>query len=111
MFGNTEMGRHYDKTRPEGGKERVSTHASEGAESDKDMKDVVAEHGPAERMEMHSHHPDGHVHKATHHDHESASKHVDEAFGKESEPEDMDGEHEEPDGDEAAMPSIPGLRG
>lgn len=81
-FGNHEMGKHYDKTRP-----AAPHHAKEpkdsGGEGEQDMNEVVAEHGPAQHMEMISHHQDGHKHKAVHHDAESAHQHVSTAFQEE----------------------------
>lgn len=110
-FGNDEMGKHYDKTREPESKPAMDKGGKEGKEGEhEDMKEVVAEHGPATKMEMHSHHEDGHVHKAEHHDHESASKHVDHAFGEE--PAGNEDGMDKPAGDEmGAFPGggIPGM--
>lgn len=108
-FGNHEMGKHYDATRP---KKKAESDEG-GGEHEQDMDGVVAEHGPAEHVEIHSHHADGHVHHATHHDAHSAHEHVSKAF---DEGEESEGEHEaeepeaEPVGDDGGMPSIPGMR-
>lgn len=105
-FGNIEHGRHYDATRP--GTEKTKVAEQDKGAEEPDMKDVVAEHGPAEHMEMHSHHADGHVHKATHHDSHSAHEHVDKAF---DEGEESEGMHEHEDGEEAKAPAmgLPGI--
>lgn len=109
MFENREMGAHYDRTRP-----KAKESDEGGGEHEQDMDGVVAEHGPAEHVEIHSHHADGHVHKATHHDAHSAHEHVSKAF---DEGEESEGAHEADEGDEAepmstggGIPSIPGMR-
>src|SRR5271154_3738558 len=86
-YENKEMQRHYDKTHKEGGGKKMSGmgggehHEPDGDEGgEKDMHDVVAEHGPASHVEIHSHHEDGHVHKAKHHDAMSAHEHIDAAM-------------------------------
>lgn len=87
-FGNREMQKHYDSTRP-AAKSDDGNKGSGHEEPDGDeqpIEDSVAEHGPAEHVEMHTHHSDGHVHKSKHHDAESAHEHVGKAFGEESEP-------------------------
>jgi len=102
-FGNHEQGKHYDSSRSEPKGPKVKPEP-EGEHQEENMQDVVSEHGPAEHVEIHSHHEDGHVHKSKHHDAHSARNHVSMAFGEQPE------EHAEPDGDEhAAMqaPSIP----
>jgi hypothetical protein len=82
-FGNREMQKRYDESRP---KEKDEPKAHEEPDGDEQpIEDSVAEHGPAEHVEMHTHHADGHVHKSTHHDAESAHDHVGKAF-EESEP-------------------------
>jgi hypothetical protein len=104
-FGNSEMGRHYDATRP-------AMKAADGEKDgkEKDMDDVVSEHGPAEHVEIHSHHEDGHVHKATHHTAPEAKEHIDKAFDEEGdEEESMPGKHGDPDGDEGGGMGIPGM--
>jgi len=109
-FGNHEMGRHYDATRGNAA-DVGEKEEPEEKDGETEIEDAVKEHGPAEKIEMHTHHEDGHVSKHTHHDKESAHRHVDEAMGERD-----DEEHGEPDGDEAmgggesAMPAIPGLR-
>jgi len=55
----------------------------DGEEQEQPMEDVVAEHGPAQEVEVSSKHEDGHVHKSKHHDAKSASDHVHKAFGEE----------------------------
>lgn len=109
MFGNNAMGQRYDESRKPKAKE------SDGGEHEQEdgasIEDHVAEHGPADHVEIHSHHG-GKVHKSTHHDAQSAHEHVSKAFGEEPE----ENEHQEPDGDEAesmageGMPAIPGMR-
>jgi hypothetical protein len=91
-YENKEMQRHYERTRPkEGHGERANPrgeHHEPENEGDgaKDIHDVVAEHGPAEHVEIHSHHEDGHVHKAKHHDAQSAHQHIDTAMGQSETP-------------------------
>lgn len=109
-FGNREMQKHYDSTRPaaksDDGEEKGSDEHEEPDGDEQPIEDSVAEHGPAEHMEMHTHHADGHVHKSKHHDAESAHDHVGKAFGEESEPMADDG------GSSAGMSSaIPTMRG
>jgi hypothetical protein len=86
-YENKEMQRHYENTRAKGSGEKKSagSHNREQSEHEEEspIEDVVAEHGPAEHMEIHSHHEDGHVHKMTHHDAESAHHHVAGAFEEE----------------------------
>ena len=70
------------------GMEAHSHMVHEGGEhedGEQNIEDVVSEHGPAEHVEIHSHHKDGHVHKAKHHDSASAREHVSKAFGEEPE--------------------------
>jgi hypothetical protein len=123
-FGNHEMGRHYDKTRPEPktkAKEDEGEGEVEREDSDMPMGDVVAEHGVAHKSEIKAdedgehtvttHHEDGHKHVSHGHDAHSAHMHSMHAMTGE-EPEGM--EHEEPDGDEGEeeeAPMIPGMRG
>lgn len=103
-FGNHEMGRHYDATRP-------AKEDGEGKDGDSEhsIEEHVEEHGPADHVEIHSHHG-GQVHKSTHHDAESAHEHISKAFGEAEAGSSK--EHGEPDGDEAEMSEgIPGFRG
>jgi len=94
-FGNHEMGKHYDATRPEPKEEEADK--GEHEEGEQDIQDVVSEHGPAEHVEISSHHKDGHVHKSKHHDGHSARSHVSQAFGEEPEHEaEAPMEHESP---------------
>ena len=81
-FGNMEMRNHYDRTRPE---QKQEESGGEHEDGEQNIEDVVSEHGPAEHVEIHSHHKDGHVHKAKHHDSASAREHVSKAFGEEPE--------------------------
>jgi len=102
-FGNREMGKHYDSTRPKA--KPPSSEGQEREEAEPDMDQVVSEHGPAEHMEIHSHHGDGHVHKSKHHDSHSAHQHVAKAFGEEPQ------EQESPMGEQSEPMAIPGMRG
>jgi len=87
-YENKEMQRHFESTRSKGGGGKISHmgggkehHEPDGDEGgEKDVHDVVAEHGPAKHVEIHSHHEDGHVHKAKHHDAMSAHEHIDAAM-------------------------------
>jgi hypothetical protein len=86
-YENKEMQRHYENTRAKGSGEKKSVGSRDREQSEHEeespIEDVVAEHGPAEHMEISSHHEDGHVHKMTHHDAESAHHHVAGAFQEE----------------------------
>ncbi len=62
-------------------------------EEEQPIEDVVREHGPAEHVEIHSHHKDGHVHKSVHHHHDSAHQHISHAMGEHQ-------QHAEPDADD-----------
>lgn len=79
-FENREMQARHDESHAE---PKMAEHEADGEKES--MRDVVDEHGPAEKMEITTHHADGHKHKSVHHDHESASKHVAHAFGEEPE--------------------------
>jgi hypothetical protein len=103
-FGNHEMGKRYDESRPKAGPAEREMGGEE--EHEQPIEEAVEEHGPAEHVEVHVHHKDGHVHKSKHHDAESAREHVSKAFGDEGEHAGM----EHGGGEEAAMPSaIPGM--
>lgn len=110
-FGNMEMERHYNSTRGNPADQVTPKHKSEEKQDfperdDQPIEDSVDEHGPAEHIEMHTHHKDGHVHKSMHHDHQSAHEHVSKAFGEEQP------EHEAGEADEYNEPSsIPTLNG
>ncbi len=112
-FGNREMQKHYDSTRGNsadrmGKQEAKAEPDHEEPDGDEQpIEDSVDEHGPAEHIEMATHHKDGHVHKSKHHDHQSAREHVSKAFGEEEQP-----MHEAGDADEYHQPSsIPTLGG
>lgn len=81
-FENREMQQRHNESHPEG-KMKAAEHEAEGEKES--MRDVVDEHGPATKMEIHTTHEDGHKHKSVHHDHESAKEHVAHAFGEEPE--------------------------
>lgn len=104
-FGNTEQGRHYDRTRKAVTEKDEPAERAEHAEPDGDEQPIeqsVEEHGPVEHIEMHSHHKDGHVHKSKHHDGASAHEHIEKAMPQpqaEPEPQAM-----------AAPAGIPGMR-
>lgn len=104
-FEHEGRARGYDRDHPV--KKTAATGKGEHSESggeheEKDIHSVVAEHGKANKMVMHSHHADGHVHSAEHHDAGSAHAHIDAAMGE---------GQQEPDGDETGMPgmSVPGM--
>jgi hypothetical protein len=82
-YENKEMQKHYESTRPkEGGDKKTMSKMGGGHEehdSEQNIHDVVAEHGPADHVEIHSHHG-GHVHKQKHHDAASAHAHIDAAM-------------------------------
>lgn len=83
MFGNREMEKHYKSTRGNPADKMSAEPESKGEpEQEQPIEDSVDEHGPAEHIEMHTHHKDGHVHKSKHHDHQSAHDHVSKAFGE-----------------------------
>jgi hypothetical protein len=95
-FENKEMQKRYDSSRmPEakGGGDDEEMDAKGGEDGGEDSaEDVVAEHGPADSMEMTSHHADGHKHKAHHHSPEEAHEHLDKMMPMgESEHEDAGG--------------------
>jgi hypothetical protein len=103
-YGNHEINRasrrsagmHAPKPAPEPG---------QGGE-EQPIEDVVNAHGPAEHLEIHSHHKDGHVHKSVHHHPDSAHHHVSAAMVEHE-------QHSEPDGDEGksmGMAAIPPMQ-
>jgi hypothetical protein len=100
-FGNREMQKRYDESRPKAEKEGKGSKDGEEHE-EKPIEDVVSEHGPADHVEIHSHHGDGHVHKSSHHSAMEAHDHVSKAFDEEGGGM-GEGEHHEPDGDEGEM--------
>ena len=107
-FGNHEMGKRYDSSRPKKSDDGEKEEKDGKGGEPEDMSDVVAEHGPAEHVVIHSHHSDGHVHKSEkHHDAESAHAHVSKAFDEEMPMSEPDGDE---GGGEMAVPSIPGMR-
>ena len=126
-FGNNEMGKHYDSTRP-AGTSKPSGPNTDGVQSESHADDgpqheVVAEHGTATHTEIHgpektddgthhvhSHHEDGHKHVSKGHDVHSAHAHSKHMHTGEAEG--MGEAHEEPDGDEVAgeePAEIPGM--
>ena len=134
-FGNTEMGRHYDKTRA-GAKDDEEKKGGEGNEADDGggdgeetpMHEVVAEHGTAHTSHIQEENDGHHSVKTTHEDghkhtshknadgepHDIHSAHAHSMHAMTGEEQDGGGmEHEEPDGDEGEMaaPMIPGMRG
>lgn len=127
-FGNHEMGKHYDSSRPAEAKAPANKESGAMSESHADdgpQHEVVSEHGPATHTEIHgpektgdgshhvhSHHEDGHHHVSKGHDVESAHDHSEHMMGGEA-PAEGEG-HEEPDGDEATRfdveDAIPGMK-
>lgn len=102
-FANHQVGKYYDEVKKP--KAAVAEH-DEPDGDEKGPEDVAAEHGAAHTVEIHSHHPDGHVHKAEHHHPEEAADHVHKIMGQ-GEPD----EDDEPDGDEfASQVHIPGFQ-
>lgn len=101
QFENREMQSHFEKSRPEGGS-KMESKGGEHEGHEENMRDVVEEHGPAEEVEIHSRHADGHVHKSKGHDHASAKKHMSEAFGEEPEEESQ----EAPEHEGASIPTM-----
>lgn len=109
MFGNKEMERHYKSTRGNPADKMSGETKTEEPEDreEQPIEESVDEHGPAEHIEMATHHKDGHVHKSKHHDHQSAHEHVTKAFGEQPEM-----QHEAGDAAEYSQPSsIPTLGG
>lgn len=107
QFENREMQQHFDKSRGEsaGAGKMKAEDSGEREGHEENMKDVVEEHGPAEEVEIHSHHADGHVHKSKGHDHASGKKHMAEAFGEE--PEEAEAEPSEtPEHESASIPTM-----
>ena len=64
---------------------------AEGGGMEQSPEEVASQHGPADHLEITSHHKDGHRHTMHHHHPDSAHQHVDAAMG---------GGHSEPEGDE-----------
>lgn len=88
-FANHQEGKHYDEVK--GPKASATETLDDHEEPDGDEQapeDVAAEHGAAHTVEVHSHHPDGHVHKAVHRHPEEASDHVHKIMGDEQQPDD-----------------------
>lgn len=96
-FGNRQQMKAYDE-RPVKKESKAAAHAEpDGDEgSDQPIEEVVAEHGPAETIELHhddaagkhhviSHHGE-HVHKATKAGREEAHEHAQKAAGLQPEP-------------------------
>jgi hypothetical protein len=99
---NPEMGRASDRGAQRGMPTTTQgeMHRSERGEPDpgnpqpgaeEPIESVVASHGPATEVEVHSKHQDGHVHKSKHHDPHSAKHHVSAAMGAHDEDDDMGG--------------------
>lgn len=86
-FGNKEMERHYNSTRGNPADKMSAAPSKDEPEEreEQPIEDSVDEHGPAESIEMSTHHKDGHVHKSKHHDPQSAHEHVTKAFGEQDE--------------------------
>jgi hypothetical protein len=88
-YENHEIGRAADRS---GGSPMPQTKAMPQGEEqpgqgnmEQPIEEVVGAHGPADEMEIHSKHRDGHVHKAKHHDAHSAHHHVDTAMPQQQE--------------------------
>lgn len=106
LAGNRQMVDRYDQSKGGGAKAEPKGDAMDAGEKDHaEIKDVVAQHGPAhthihtkEGGKHHSetHHADGHVHHADHDTGDEAREHDKEAMDEDGEM----GEHAEPDGDE-----------
>ena len=111
-YENKEMQKHYDESRPKAGgaaKKTMGSHKSE--ESENSIEEHVAEHGPADHVEIHSHHG-GMMHKSMHHSAQEAKAHIGKAFGEnemaeDNEPEiDMHGTDSEPSSKGAVIPTM-----
>jgi hypothetical protein len=96
-FGNRQQMKAYDEREPKNGSETVHHNEPDGDEaSDQPIEEVVAAHGPAEKIELHhddaagkhhvtSHHGE-HVHKAVKAGREEAHEHAKAAAGLQPEP-------------------------
>jgi hypothetical protein len=93
-FENKEMQRRYDQSRP---KAEDREEPAAGDENEKSIEDVVEEHGPADHVEVTSHHGK-HKHKSEHHDAQSAKEHIDKSFGEEGAGDEREHEPEMGDG-------------
>jgi hypothetical protein len=94
-FENPEHGHAYDRSKMGGGHmgggmpsakaaplnaEPTGMEPGQGT-MEEPIENVVKAHGPAQQVEIHSHHQDGHIHKSMHHDGHSAAAHVHSAMG------------------------------
>lgn len=94
-FGNRQQMKAYDEREPKNGSEKVHHNEPDGDEgqdgSEQDIHEVVAEHGPADKIELHhddaagkhhvtSHHGE-HTHKAVKAGREEAHEHAKAAAG------------------------------
>jgi hypothetical protein len=91
-FGNLEINRAYERSHPSASATGEPSHEEPDGD-EQPPEEVAQEHGPAEHVEIHSHHKDGHVHKSVHHHPDSAHHHVSAIMG-EHEHESKDEEHE-----------------
>jgi hypothetical protein len=81
-YENKEMQKRYDSTHPAKKESKPAAKESQH-QPEESVEDVVAKHGPADHMEIHSFHG-GHKHSMTHHDAGSAHDHVSKGFQEES---------------------------
>jgi|SRR5580658_386813 hypothetical protein len=86
-FENKEMQKRFDESRPKSGgggehagKKTAGAHKSKQMDENS-IEEHVEEHGPADHVEIHSHHG-GAVHKSVHHSAHEAKAHIDKAFGE-----------------------------
>jgi hypothetical protein len=99
-FGNRQQMKAYDEREPKNGSEQVHHNEPDGDEgkegSEQPIEEVVAEHGPADKIELHhddaagkhhvtSHHG-GFTHKAVKAGREEAHEHAKAAAGVQPEP-------------------------
>jgi hypothetical protein len=93
-YENKEMQRRFEQSRPKkDGMGMGKMKEKESMDGDEDMdekpiEDMVKEHGPADHVEVTSHHGK-HMHKSMHHDAMAAKEHMDKAFGDGEEGEHM----------------------
>jgi hypothetical protein len=78
-FEHAGRAKGYDQDHPV--RKPMNTGEGEHDEMEKPIHEVVAEHGPAHKAVIHTHHKDGHVHSAEHHDAHSATEHIQAAMG------------------------------
>lgn len=100
-FENREMQKRYDESRPkEGGDKKMGGDKTPDGD-EKGIEDVVSEHGPADSVEVHSHHGK-HTHKSKHSTPDEAKEQIDKAFGEAPAEQGMEAEPE-PGGAAPAM--------